>query len=45
MATSLFFKSTIYVPSDRFALVSDLAQITTVYEFEDVTPAEIPAKK
>lgn len=36
---------TIYVPSDRFALVSDLAQITTVYEFEDVTPAEIPAKK
>lgn len=31
---------TIYVPSDRFALVSDLAKITTVYEFEDVTPAK-----
>jgi hypothetical protein len=26
---------TVYVPSDRFALVSDLAQITVVYEFED----------
>lgn len=26
---------TIYVPSDRFALVSDLGQITVVYEFEE----------
>jgi hypothetical protein len=34
---------TIYVPSDRFVLVSDLAQITVVYEFEDAVPA--PAKK
>jgi len=34
---------TIYVPSDRFALVSDLAHITVVYEFEDAEPA--PAKK
>lgn len=25
----------IYVPSDRFALVSDLAQIAVVYEFQD----------
>lgn len=33
---------TIYVPSDRFALVSDLAHITIVYEFEDEVP---PAKK
>lgn len=31
---------TIYVPSDRFVLVSDLAKITTVYEFEDVAPAK-----
>lgn len=33
---------TIYVPSDRFALVSDLAHITIVYEFEDDA---VPAKK
>jgi hypothetical protein len=33
---------TIYVPSDRFALVSDLAHITVVYEFEDEV---VPAKK
>lgn len=31
---------TIYVPSDRFALVSDLAHITIVYEFEDAVPAK-----
>jgi hypothetical protein len=32
---------TIYVPSDRFVLVSDLAHITVVYEFEDeVAPAK-----
>ena len=32
---------TVYVPSDRFALVSELAKITTVYEFEsEVVPVK-----